>query len=107
MIRIAAPLALMLVAVSAPAFAQQSVAVNFADLNLGSAQGAQTLARRVNRAVHNVCEIKVASDSILRRFDHACLVSAAAGAERQVAAVKSKAEFAQILRNRGTLLSAR
>ena len=107
MIRIIAPLALVLATLSVPVAAQQSIAVKSADLDLTSTHGARTLQRRVGRAVHNVCDLKVGAGSLVRHYDNACLAAATAHADRQVAMAMSKARVAQANRAGDVALSAR
>jgi UrcA family protein len=79
---ISAFLSSSIVSLAAPCMAQEesSVSVSFADLNLGSKDGAATLERRVARAVNEVCGSVDPRDLAVAADVRKCQTKAWAGA---------------------------
>ena len=65
-----------------------TTAVHLADLDLTTAEGQARLDSRINRAVRTVCSAEV-TGSRIAWVDKDCTTKARAGAEKQVAALRS------------------
>jgi UrcA family protein len=78
------------VARSAPAGQATSVKVSYGDLDLASAQGAQTLHQRITAAARQVCEPEGLDlrDLKLYTVERSCMSQTVANAERKVQATK-------------------
>lgn len=85
--------ALGLVGTTAPAFAgeveRMSIKVGFGDINLATAEGQETLDKRIEKAVRTVCRVNDVSTGSrqLTQEKRDCLVKARADARQQVALV--------------------
>ena len=68
--------------------AMKSIKVSYADLNLNTTEGQQTLARRVKAAARKVCSYKSGATNVrLRRQSRDCYAKAHAAARKQTAAI--------------------
>ena len=65
-----------------------TTAVQTNDLDLATAEGQARLDSRINRAVRTVCSEEI-TGSRIARVDKDCMAKARAGAEKQVAALRS------------------
>lgn len=77
-------------AIAQPISTNTSIRVSYADLNLSSSAGSETLARRINNAANSACDVDSNQRSLALRANSArCHDVAVSGARIAIAAAKA------------------